>query len=95
MLNEDEKLTFDLTNGVGRLCCSVCDHEERILSFTHGVSHQLGFQCSTCLQFVALENGLEGPIPPCGCGGELTRDHPLKCPKCKSTNVTFESEYMT
>lgn len=95
MRNEDDTLTFDLTSGVGILSCSACGHEERILSFTHGESHQLGLQCSTCLQFVAVENGLKGPIPRCRCGGELKRDQPLKCPDCQSTDVTFEPEYMT
>lgn len=95
MRNEDGTLTFDLTNGVGMLRCSSCGYAERILSFTHGISHQLGFQCETCSQFVAVENGLEGSIPPCQCGGRLTREKPLVCPGCHSTAVTFENEFMT
>lgn len=91
----DEKLMFDRTSGVGTLHCVTCGHMERILSFTHGENHQLGFQCSTCHQYVTIENGLHVLVPPCPCGGKLTREEPLCCPVCQSEDVTYELEYLT
>ncbi len=94
MMNS-EQVTFENTNGVGELSCSVCGHRETMLSFTHGNGHQLGFQCTSCHQLVAVENGLEKPTPPCSCGGVLSREESIKCPACKGEQVTFSSHYMT
>ncbi|MCF8237486.1 MAG: hypothetical protein K9I85_04980 [Saprospiraceae bacterium] len=92
---EPEKRTFQNTSGVGELSCTACGHKERMLSFTHGVSHQLGFQCTSCQQLTVIENGLSIQTPPCSCGGELSREQPIQCPTCKSEDVTFHALYMT
>jgi hypothetical protein len=92
---EPEKLTFQNTSGAGELSCAACGHRESMLSFTHGVSHQLGFQCTSCQQLIVIENGLAIPTPLCACGGKLSRELPIQCPACKSEDVTFHMLYIT
>ena len=31
----------------------------------------------------------------CGCGGELSREKTIFCPKCKSTKLKYDMEYIT
>jgi hypothetical protein len=31
----------------------------------------------------------------CDCDGELSREHFLFCPKCRSTRLTYEMSYIT
>lgn len=92
---ESEKVTFQNTGGVGELSCSACGHQEVMTSFTHGVSHQLGFQCTSCDALTVVENGLEIPTPACACGGALSRELPIKCPACHGGEVAFTNLYMT
>jgi hypothetical protein len=57
-----------------------------------------GLQCLSCGQFVSVH--LEGnppvtPVPRCECGGELSRDHFLFCPQCRSKKLRYEMAYIT
>jgi len=56
----------------------------------------IGYQCQSCGKFHEL-NEIENKVKPliCPCGGELSRDKHLFCPKCKSTNMKYNCRIIT
>lgn len=99
-------IRFSYMGGVGTINCVECGHIVKVLSFTHGFTHDwkqeantTGYQCLACGKFarVSKVNG-DVEIPgemSCKCGGKLSRDHVLFCPKCKSKKLSYEMEYIT
>lgn len=91
-------LEFSRMGGAGTIHCGDCGFQERITSFMHGLtmgpnaSCNEGLQCLSCGMFVSVHrqgNPPVTPIPRCGCGGELSRDHILFCPTCRSKNLSY------
>lgn len=99
-----EGLSFSYMGGVGRIRCWECSFEQIIVSFTHGVADNgerncdEGRQCLRCGKFDTI-HGQGEPIrrdeKPCNCGGELSRDHKLFCPACRSQKLLYRMGYIT
>jgi len=86
--------------GAGEISCRNCFYTENIVSFLHGFGHdpwtKTGYQCQSCGKFHAIENDHKlDTLPSCECGGELSREEPLFCPKCRSTNLEYNMHYIT
>ena len=91
-------LEFSRLGGAGEIHCQDCGFRQEITSFMHGLtvgseaSCDEGLQCLSCGKFVSVHrkgNPPVTPVPPCDCGGELSRDHFLFCPKCRSKNLKY------
>jgi hypothetical protein len=91
-------LKFSRMGGVGAISCQDCGFRQPIISFIHGftsgpeASADEGRQCLQCGEITTVH--LEGnppvnDIPRCECGGELSREHVLFCPKCRSTKLDY------
>lgn len=92
-------IKFSGMGGFGRISCCECSFSEKNTSFLHGLSSadgsrtsSKGYQCVDCGEFAALapEDDLV-----CKCGGNLSRDHLLFCPTCKSTKLTYKMIFIT
>lgn len=87
--------------GGGIIRCHGCGFKEEINCSTHGFSHigdfYNGYQCQSCGKFhIITSYGNEKPkINNCSCGGKLSRENPIFCPKCKTTDVSYLLRYMT
>lgn len=91
-------LTFKHMGGIGSLGCNACGHEEGVLSFIHGFrgAAVAGYQCKRCLRFCDVKLAPDTqPDLHCECGGELSRDEKVLCPKCGSDLVKFVTTLMT
>jgi hypothetical protein len=97
-------LEFSLMGGAGVISCQDCGFRQEITSFTHGATSgpdaccDEGFQCLSCGKFVSVHregNPPDDPVPRCECGGELSRDHFLFCPKCRSRKLRYAMAYIT
>jgi DNA-directed RNA polymerase subunit RPC12/RpoP len=91
-------LEFSFMGGMGEIACRDCGFRQEITSFMHGATSgpdaccDEGLQCLSCGKFVSVHregNPPVDPVPPCECGGELSRDHFLFCPKCRSKNLKY------
>lgn len=92
----DDNLYFWRMGGVGEIQCLDCNYQERIISFIHGLnSSTTGLQCQSCGKFHALDNWDERKQIQCDCQGELERNKPLFCPKCRSKNMKYDMIYIT
>ena len=97
---KEKGLRFEYLGGAGKILCLQCGYFNNIVSFEHG-SHsepwcKTGYQCQRCGDFVALENVTsERCLAGCKCGGNLSREHLLFCPACKSRNLDYRMEYIT
>ena len=85
--------------GAGDIICRNCFYKERIISFLHGFGKDRwtnsGYQCQSCGKFHSIENARKlDHLPSCECGGKLSRDEVLFCPKCRSTNLEYEMQYI-
>lgn len=93
--NKEEGLYFDSTGGAGAIRCNACGHEQGITSFLHSGSSpedgwcESGFQCQSCGSFQTISNAVLTTEERCACGGELSRDKVIFCPKCKSRDVRY------
>ncbi len=92
-------IKFSGMGGFGRISCCECSFSEKNTSFLHGLSSadgtrtsSKGYQCVDCGEFAAVapEDDLL-----CKCGGNLSRDHLLFCPTCKSTKLTYKMMFIT
>ncbi len=92
-------IKFSGMGGFGRISCCECSFSEKNTSFLHGLSSadgtrtsSKGYQCVDCGEFAAVapEDDLV-----CKCGGNLSRDHLLFCPTCKSTKLTYKMMFIT
>jgi hypothetical protein len=87
--------------GVGNLRCSDCLNEENISIATHSRDSNgdflgnFGFQCQSCGLFEVITNPDFEKTYSCGCGGILSRDEKVFCPKCHSFRVEYRSRYLT
>jgi hypothetical protein len=97
-------LEYSRMGGAGVIACEQCGYREEIVSFTHGLtsgpnaSCTEGRQCLGCGKFHGVHrtgNPSVNPVPRCACGGELSRDHFLFCPKCHSTQLQYGMSYIT
>lgn len=98
----NQGLKFQHMGGHGTISCNDCDFQQSQTSFIHGISSsRSGYQCQvcgklttkTCTQSDTKESKRAALV--CECGGELSRDHVLFCPDCKSTNLSYSMEYIT
>ena len=89
---------FQMMGGCGTIHCRKCDFSEDITSFMHGKTVEgedcctTGYQCLSCGKFKGIysEGHKRDAVEPlCECGGILSRDHILFCPKCKSTDLSY------
>lgn len=97
-MNSDENLLyFFKMGGAGKVTCSDCNTGNEVVSFLHNMDawSNTGFQCQTCGQFHEIVNWKDGVTNNCNCGGNLERDEPIFCPKCKSNNVAYRMSYIT
>lgn len=101
---EKGKLYFTKIPGKGNIICKDCDHKESITGFMHGLdvnvkkrTSERGQQCQTCGKlFVTFSYEDENlHLKNCDCGGNLQRELPLFCPKCKSNNLMYNLKYIT
>lgn len=87
--------------GVGNLKCLNCLFEEKISIATHSRDTRgdflgrFGFQCQSCGAFEVITNPDFEKSYFCGCGGILSRDEKVFCPKCHSFQVEYQSRYLT
>jgi len=90
-------LRFSRMGGAGRLHCDDCGWSEDIESFVHNLDRWClaAYQCQACGRFCHLENPRRDSIPPCDCGGKLSRDEILFCPKCRSRALRYWMAYIT
>ncbi|MFU8818004.1 MAG: hypothetical protein ACNA7W_21860 [Pseudomonadales bacterium] len=97
-------LEFQRMGGAGEIQCGDCGYRQEITSFTHGCTvdgtpcSTSGYQCQACGKFHGVfEQGgvLTESAPRCECGGELSRNRFLFCPKCKSRKLKYEMSYIT
>lgn len=98
-MSKERLLYFDHTNGKGKILCNQCGHLEDIISFIHGLQETgslSGYQCQSCGRFHRLTDQQELLTDKkCDCGGDLSRDKPVFCPKCVSKDVSFILGMMT
>ena len=92
-------IRFSGMGGFGRISCCECSFSDKNTSFLNGLSSadgsrtsSKGYQCVDCGEFAAVapEDDLL-----CKCGGNLSRDHLLFCPTCKSTKLTYKMMFIT
>jgi hypothetical protein len=94
-------LYFKNTFGGGIIRCPGCGYEEEINGSTHGFGDPVeffdGYQCQICGKFhtVTICGNENIILYKCDCGGELSRDKPIFCPKCKARDVSYQWTYMT
>ena len=89
-------LEFPLMGGAGRIICHDCGYMKDIISFVHGDGCTAGYQCQSCGEFVEIDDIREDEIEAgCTCGGALSRNHKLFCPRCKSHNLRYLVKYIT
>jgi len=92
--------------GAGEILWREGDFRQEIISFIHGVKDgpdgpdgpidagTEGRQCLTCGMFQSVDWPADR-IVECKCGGKLSRDHFLFCPKCRSRKLKYVMSYIT
>lgn len=97
---DDNLLYYWKLGGAGIVKCNNCNYSQNIISFLHGHGpnswNNSGFQCQKCGKFHEIEydtNNSKGKL--CECGGNLSREKALFCPKCKKTNLEYLMSYIT
>lgn len=100
MKSDDKMLYFFKMGGAGKASCLDCDFSEEIVSFLHGTHLDMlsdtGFQCQKCGELQVIKNDMDNSKSvKCICGGDLDRELPIFCPKCKSNNVAYRMSYIT
>ena len=80
--------------GEGTISCNKCDFNQAIVSFLHGFGtnswSNTGFQCQNCGKFHEIEYDTENTLGKlCDCGGVLSREEPLFCPNCRTTDIRY------
>ncbi len=86
-----------LMGGMGDISCKDCDFEQSILCAAHFAddSFSYGYQCQSCGKFHSINSKNNNLKCDCESKGDLSRDHLLFCPKCKSHNLKYELTMMT
>lgn len=90
-------LMFTSIGGAGKIVCSDCGYSAKIVCFLHGTENcTTGYQCQFCGQFVQVNDSQSDVVGKlCQCGGTLSRQEELFCPRCRSRNVDYLMEYIT
>lgn len=94
-------LYFKNTHGGGVIRCHGCGFTQKITCFTHGFDDPCPFsegnQCQSCGKFQTIEFLGDKIVSPekCSCGGKLSREEPIFCPRCKARDVSYHWTYMT
>jgi superfamily II DNA helicase RecQ len=95
-LKRIDGIRYSSMGGFGKISCCECSFAEKNTSFLHGSegsgTSSTGYQCLSCGEFAALA---PGDSLQCQCGGSLSRDHLLFCPKCKSHKLIYRMLFMT
>ena len=97
---KEKVLMHQYMGGAGDIVCEECFYQEHIVSFLHGFGPDAwtntGYQCQSCGKFQSIERAYKlDQIPTCECGGKLSRDEVLFCPKCRSTKLDYLMKYIT
>lgn len=92
------KMTLGSMGGMFGIQCNDCKEHWRVVSFLHGHGPGLdcdtGYQCQTCGEFQTLHNELAKSIDGgCECGGRLSNESELFCPRCKSRNIAPDDSF--
>ena len=103
VLRVADPLTYSYMGGAGTIICNNCGYEKDIVSFLHDFDDDgnpsngsWGYQCQSCGKFYSLNDSQRAAKPLiCSCGGELSRDKALFCPKCKSKSMGYKMSYIT
>ena len=100
----DPRLYFFKMGGAGVIECQSCHFKEEVISFIHGVDQhgddfgRSGCQCMSCGKFTTLINthiDFESTELTCECGGILSDQKPVFCPKCKWYEMKYVMSYIT
>ena len=92
-------LEYSRMGGEGVISCERCGFREEITSFMHGmlsgpeVSADEGRQCLQCGKFTTVHltgEPVRRSATRCECGGELSREHILFCPNCRSNELNYD-----
>ena len=101
-MKTERGIRFHHMGGVGTIHCKECAFSiESVISFIHGKTPEgvasccTGYQCLDCGEIKGIGNPSVCGVPPCECGGGLSRDHLLFCPQCKSTDLSYKMKYIT
>jgi hypothetical protein len=97
-------LFFHQMGGSGSIVCRECGHEKKLISHLHGFSvdlkdtiSTLGYQCQKCGKFQerrSTPQKREIDLA-CECGGQIDREKPLFCLKCKSYDLEYHGTFIT
>jgi hypothetical protein len=94
-------LFFKDTHGGGLIICHGCGFTQEIIGFTHGFDDPCPFsegnQCQSCGKFLEIDflGDKRVSSEKCSCGGKLSREEPIFCPKCKARDVSYQLKYVT
>jgi len=97
--SQDKFLILSNKGGGGTVYCNTCGHNKEVIVFYHGFGKywtKKAFQCQSCGKILHFEQNAPGEKPDkCKCGGELSRELPFFCTKCKSFDVYYKLTSMT
>ncbi len=93
-------LFYSGLGGRGLLVCKNCGLKCDMLGFLHGHDNIVwqisGYQCQACGKLHKIENDSDYKLlNACECGGMLSRDKPIFCPRCKSDKVKYRMDFIT
>ena len=98
---KDPRLYFFKMGGVGVLKCQSCGLMQEVISHVHNHAIELenswsckGCQCMDCGKYTTLSSD-ESRDKVCECGGELSREKPVFCSRCKSYELKYRRDYIT
>lgn len=92
---------FKNVRGGGVIRCHGCGYTQEIIGFTHGFDDPCPFtegnQCQSCGKFHEVDFIGNKRVSPdkCSCGGNLSREEPIFCPRCKARDVSYHLTYVT
>ena len=94
---DDNLIYYWKMGGVGTIFCNKCDFNQEIVSFLHGRNwSNTGFQCQNCGKFHEIECDSENSLGKlCDCGGVLSREEPVFCPNCRTTDIRYGMSYIS
>jgi len=96
-------LYFQTMGGHGSITCLICGYTEEVTAFIHGFGEnrwsRTGYQCRQCGKFHGIERHqnehFDESTLRCDCGGQLSRDHVIFCPRCRLTSIEYHMIYIT
>ena len=96
-----KQLYYHNMGGIGIITCDYwrCSYSEKIVDSIHGsyyhkrgVWEDVGYQCQSCGKFHTLDSHSKNLV--CTCGGKLSREEPIFCPKCKRYSMSYKMDFM-